>query len=493
MTRLRSAVTAPVVALAAGCSAGPDDEPSEPRTPSGPEVAAATPTPAGGEPVADDPAYDVALSEPTEDSYYPEVGDPGVDALHYGLDLVWQPRAERLLGDQTLVFRATSDAPRVQLDLSDALTVRSARLDGVEVPVRHRGKDLAVLAPVAADQRYRLDLTYAGTPEPVPAPSTRSDVEELGFTIDEHQQAWTMQEPYGAFTWYAVNDQPSDKALYDFTLTTASPWLGVANGRLVADSGDDAGPTRTTRWHLATPAASYLVTVAFGDYDLALETGPRGLPIAYLTPRGEDSFDTGLRSAPAVLGWLEERLGPYPFDSLGFVVVDSTSAMETQTMVTLGATDYATSPATVLHEIAHHWYGNQVTPSDWRDLWMNEGMATYLQLMWEAEQSGEPVDVAITRVADYEAQTRRDAGPPGAYDRDQFAAGNVYYGGALLWHAVRRELGDRLFWRIARAWPRAHDDVSTDRETLIAFWSREAGRPLRPLFTRWLTSPTTPR
>ena len=85
------------------------------------------------------------------------------------------------------------------------------------------------------------------------------------------------------------------------------------------------------------------------------------------------------------MDWLEERLGPYPFDTLGFVLVDSQSGMETQTMITLGNTDYTPSAAVLVHEMAHQWYGDQVTPDDWRDVWMNEGMAMYLQGMWEAE------------------------------------------------------------------------------------------------------------
>ncbi len=95
-----------------------------------------------------------------------------------------------------------------------------------------------------------------------------------------------MQEPFGAYTWYAVNDQPSDKALYDFTLSVPSPWTGIANG--VQTSSDDDGTTTTTTYHLAEPAASYLVTVAFGDYTKTDDTGPGGVPITYWTPRGDD-------------------------------------------------------------------------------------------------------------------------------------------------------------------------------------------------------------
>ena len=124
------------------------------------------------------------------------------------------------------------------------------------------------------------------------------------------------------------------------------------------------------------------------------------------------AVDRAASTAPAGLDWLEERLGPYPFDSLGFLLVDSSSGMETQTMITLGATDYTTSPAVLVHEIAHQWYGDQVTPDDWRDVWMNEGMAMYLQGCWQAEADGRSVDAVMDEYATFEARCARRRARP---------------------------------------------------------------------------------
>ena len=121
------------------------------------------------------------------------------------------------------------------------------------------------------------------------------------------------------------------------------------------------------------------MTVATGDYTRTTNTSQSGIEISYWVPSDRPGLATGLEEAAAGLDWLEELLGPYPFDSLGFVLVDSRSGMETQTMITLGATDYTTSEAVLVHEMAHQWYGDEVTPDDWRDVWMNEGMAMYLQ------------------------------------------------------------------------------------------------------------------
>ena len=81
-------------------------------------------------------------------------------------------------------------------------------LDGRSVSFTHPGKDLVVEAPVTRGDRHVLQLTYSGTPEPVVAPTDRGDFETTGWTTTDDGSVWTMQEPYGAYSWYAVNDQP---------------------------------------------------------------------------------------------------------------------------------------------------------------------------------------------------------------------------------------------------------------------------------------------
>lgn len=433
---------------------------------------------------------DLALSEPVEDPLYPAVGDPGVDALHYDLTLDWDPEASVLTGDEVLTFRATETAEQFQLDLGEPLEVGEVTLDGEPVEVDHTGKDLVVLAPVEADARYELALSYAGTPEPAEAPTTRSDFSTIGWTITPEGETWTMQEPYGAYTWYAVNDQPSDKALYDFTVTVPSPWVGVANGELV--SRTEEGGVTETQWHLAEPAASYLVTLATGELTMTGDVSSSGVPITYWTPADQPRFIDTLREAPAGMDWLEEHLGPYPYDTLGLVVVDSDSAMETQTMITLGDTEYATSPDVLVHEMAHHWYGDQVTPRDWRDLWMNEGMAMYLQGAWSADDQGIDVTEVMDFWADFEREYRAQSGPPGDFDPAEFGESNVYYGPALMWQEVRERLGDEAFWEMVRAWPATRDNGNADRDEYLAWIEDTTGEELTDLFDAWLLGETTP-
>ena len=187
-------------------------------------------------------------------------------------------------------------------------------VDGEPADYEKVGKDLVVSHPVTADQRYDLEIFYAGTPEPVEVPVKRRDFDHTGWTITPDGETWTMQEPFGAFTWYAVNDQPADKALYDFTLTVPAPWTGVANGELLDVSDEDG--LRTSRWQLDEPAASYLVTTAFGDFDhdarRVRERGADHLLDAARRPRH------ARRAAghPDAMAWLETPARPLPLRHL---------------------------------------------------------------------------------------------------------------------------------------------------------------------------------
>jgi aminopeptidase N len=440
---------------------------------------------------ADSTAYDAALSEPREDSVYPDVGDPGVDALHYDLQLSWDPESRTLTGTETIVLRAARTADHLQLDLARQLAVDEVWLDGRSVAFTHPAKDLVVDAPVTAGDRHVLQLTYSGTPEPVVAPTDRRDFSTTGWTTTGSGEVWTMQEPYGAYSWYAVNDQPSDKALYDLTIDTPQKLVGIANGSLV--SRTTAAGRTVTRWHLPDPAASYLITIAIGRYTETHDTGPHGLPITYWTPSDRPDLVEGLRYAPRAIAYLEDKVGPYPFPTLSVLLVPSRSAMETQSTITLGIGDYTLTRDVLVHELAHQWYGDEVTPDDWSDLWMSEGMATYLaEANWTADHRPGSRTSILRLWSSLGSAMRGQYGPPADYSPGAFGEGNVYYVPALMWDTVRQRLGDRTFWRLAAEWPRTHRFTSQDRDTLAAWWSRESGQDLTPLFHRWLLGAADP-
>lgn len=437
---------------------------------------------------------DPGRSRPVEDSYYPTKGDPGVDALHYDLNLSWLRGQRRLHGVAEVRFRSTADDTRFQLDLAASMNVASVKVGGVRARFTHRGKTLFVNRAVVRNGRYTARIDYRGTPRTAKGPASRSDIARVGMRVTRGGQLWTMQEPFGAFTWYPSNDQPSDKAMYDVRVSAPGSWVGVSNGRMTHRR--TVRNRTVTTWHNARPMATYLMTLAVGPYKRYRQTGPHGLPMSYWLPRNRPKLVQPLRQTPAAMRWLERRLGRYPFDRFGVVVTPSGSAMETQTLVTFGVRNYQFGSRnvrrTVVHELAHQWYGDTVTPQDWRDLWMNEGMATYQDTRW-AVAKGWTTWRHWQRQWKGDDQLWRDIyGPPGDYHRRQFASINVYYCTALMWDRLRLTIGTATFNRLVRAWPQSHRDSNQPRAAVVAWFEQRTGRELSGFFRKWLMSKRSP-
>ncbi|MGH3658071.1 MAG: M1 family metallopeptidase [Micromonosporaceae bacterium] len=464
----------------------------------------------GGQPgeiagTASPPAIDLdkGRSDPVADPLYPEYGNPALDILHYDLALSWAPTTRRLAGEAVVTLRTTKRVDALVLDFSSRLKVSRVTVAGGRVRAEQRKRDLVVTLPepIPAERRLTLAVRYAGTPRAVRMPSTRGDYDEgLGLRAEPDGAIWTMQEPYGAFTWYPVNDHPSDEALYDIAVTVPDGWSGVASGQFLG--AKDVGPDTRFRWRSADPVGSYVTTLAVDRFTrYADQMGD--VPLTYWVPEEYDGYQLrAMRRTPEILRWLAKRFGPYPFSSAGAVAVDSSSAMETQAMVTMGGTiadadldsDEAEAVFTevLVHEYAHQWFGDAVSPRDWRAVWLNEGFATYVEMLWTLEAGDSTQREYLDWLRTRDRRSREEAGPPGRYDPGMFAESNVYVGPALMLHEIREKIGDRTFFRMVRDWVQRQRHTHQDRASFTRFVTDYGGDELKPIIDAWLDSPTTP-
>lgn len=455
-------------------------------TPTGPQVNQPPSRPSRTDLVA-------AASTPLEDPYYPETSNPEVDALHYDLDLTWDGTV--LDGRATVILRAATGASTLRLDLSAALRTSRVALDGAPITFRQAGDGLLMDAgAIEKGSEHTLTIDYRGRPEAVPAPSQRDDqAGGLGWTVDAAGAVSTFQEPYGAFTWYPVNDHPSDKALYDAHITVPQGNVAVFNGTLVTHRA--AGPAATEwTWHLDAPAASYLTTVAIGPYAAYHDTMPDGTPATYwVLPQDRARVTQLERESRVAFEWLTRHAGSYPFDTFGVVLVGGDGGMETQTMITLSPGSLDRPDAVLEHEIAHQWFGDAVTPTDWQGLWLSEGWAMYMQHWFEQDTGRYEYGGGMARWRPLDNASRGRSGPPGDFDPRSFGDVNVYLGPALMLDAIRRQVGDAEFGSLVKAWVTDHADGNVDRAEFVSWLNKRTGQDLTTLVDTWLDSPSTPR
>jgi len=444
-------------------------------------------------PTVDYSAWAAGRSTPVADPLYPKHGTPEVDVLHYGLELAWEPTTTTLTGTATLQIRPTVTAPALSLDFT-AYRLDAVTVDGAAAQARVDGDKLTVPVAVTRDRPVTLTVKYHGRPTTTPMPSHRKDTEPLGLTITKDAGLWTMQEPFGAYTWYPANDLPSDKALYDIAVTVPAGWSAIANGTPAGQQGN------TFRYRSTDPVATYLTTLAVGKYKKITASGPHGIPLTYWYRPGTDGrLLPSLRKSPTYLEFLEQRFGPYPFPSGGIMLVDSESGMETQQMITMGGRIKtwnkdveASFQEDLLHEYAHQWFGDSITPTTWTDLWLSEGWAMYIQLLYDQSIDGysdKDLEVILRRA---DATLRGRLGPPGKPKAGYFAESNVYICPATMLKELNDALGDTKFFALAKAWIQTQKNTQQDRASFIAFVNKQTGRDFTKLITTWLDSKTTP-
>ena len=439
-------------------------------------------SPSGG--VAGDVDGDRGVGDP----YFPTAGNGGYDVEHYGLELDYVPATRALTGVATISATAEEDLRSFSLDLR-GLSVTAVSVDEEEAEYRQDGSEL-VISPEARPrdgEEFTTVVRYGGT--------TGQPVDTVGGFygwVSTSDGAFVANEPDGAPTWFPANDHPTDKATYDFAITVPTGSTAVANGDLV-DRTESAGTT-TYRWSAKEPMASYLATASVGDYDLLTSETSGGLPLIDAVDRDlpREQATAGLVRTGEMVEVFTDRFGTYPFSSFGSIIDDDTLAdyaLETQTRPI-----YSGPPpeSTVAHELAHQWFGNAVSPASWRDIWLNEGFATYGEWLWIEYAGGATVqqsfDKAYAVPAGEEFWTVAPA-DPGA--KNMFS-GAVYGRGAMTLVSLRAEIGEEEFTTLLRRWYTENRDGDASTADFTELAEEVSGRSLEDFFTAWLTTPAKP-
>ncbi len=427
------------------------------------------------------------------DSLYAGLGNGGYDVLHYSLDLAWDDETDILNGTATLEAAATQALSAFNLDLY-GLEVAAVTVDGTAADFSRSGAELTITPAVAIPEgeSFTVVIAYSGVPQAI-------RVSAASFTMGwvRHEGGvFVTSEPVGAATWYPVNDHPLDKATYTLSLTVPEGYVVAANGLLQATlPGDD---TVTYLWESRYPMASYLATVVIGDLVRVDEEGPNGLPIRnYFPPGLVEAASYDVAHTAEMIAVLSAVFGPYPFEAYGVVVpdVDLGFALETQTLTIFNrgritGERTTNTESTVVHELAHQWFGDSVSPADWSDIWLNEGFASYAQLIWAEHAWGEE---GHTGTLQWMAGQLEDGmAPPADPDPGDLFSASVYWRGALTLHALRDRVGDEVFTAILRTYYDRFQYGNARTADFIAVAEEVSGLDLGDFFQGWLYAARMP-
>lgn len=492
-----------VTASASQAIATESSDPADPVDPA-PDTTATTPdtteptgpsdtteVPDTSPPTTDDRPVGPDTGDGVGDELYPDLGNPGLDVQDYVVDIDYDPENVVIAGSVTMTVEFTQDRDEFTLD-SSGPEVSRVTIDGDDVSFVADDPELRVTPdePIDAGDTHEVVVEYTAAPG---GGSSLSGLPSGWFPTG--RGSYVLNEPDGGRTWLPSNDHPSDKATWTFRVTVPAGQSAVANGRLVGTTSDASGDT--WEWREDEPMPTYLMLVLTGPYTVVEDTSAGGVELISVAladdvERMRPFFD----GIDEQIAFFEERFGPYPLDRYGLAITDSFGglAMETQGRSLFSRDDMRDPEGYVeqlllSHELAHQWFGNSVTPRTWRDIWLNEGFATYAEGLWLEHLEGrEALDGWVSDVYAEVVDSRASMSPPGQPPADDLFNYGVYEWGALTLHALRLEVGDEAFFQILKTYYQRHENGNASTADFIAVAEEVSGSDLGAFFDSWLYS-----
>ncbi|MFJ7945268.1 M1 family metallopeptidase [Streptomyces sp. NPDC096354] len=432
------------------------------------------------------------------DSLFPHLGNPGYDVLSYDIGFTYHGNNKPLDAVTTIDARTTEPLDRINLDFARG-TVRAVDINGQRADFATADEDLVVEAPGRLPAGVPLHITVRHTSDP------RGDQNSGGWLRTSDGLAMANQAD-AAHRVFPSNDHPADKAYFTFRVTAPKDLTVVANGLSAGKVRD--GSSTTWSYRTAHPMATELAQVSIGRSTVLERTGPHGLPVRDVVPAADaKALERWLKKTPGQLEWMERQVGRYPFETYGLLIADTKTGfeLETQTLTLFERSVFTSGlypewyvESLMVHELAHQWFGDSVSPRAWSDLWLNEGHASWYEARYAEEHAKRPLERrmrdAYTRSDSWRAAGGPPARPaaPAPGEKISIFRPAVYDGSALVLYALRQEIGEPAFDWLERRWVSTHRDSTATTKDFVRLASQIAGRDLTAFFHSWLYGAKTP-
>ncbi len=444
------------------------------------------------------------------DRLFLTLGNGGYDAQHYTLSLRY-PTAERVqtvVGALTMDAVATQALSRFNLDF-DGTAVSAVTVNGRPAAFSVQGEEL-VITPAEAirdGKKFSATVSYTSGPYLYVPDFTNFPIGILPFGWFTTQDgSVTAGQPDRAHEIYPVNDHTADKATYTFLIDVPEGTTAAANGVLA--SRRTSGGRTLWRYEMRQPMASQVVQVAVGQLDIVPQGSFRNVELRDVVASAiadDAGVQAGLSHTREHMEFMTSLVGKYPFDVYGVLAADELFgyALETQTLslhpgFLVDETQVAPIDAEpiLVHELAHQWFGDDVAPAEWSDVWLNEGHATWYEALYADEKFGVSMVDRLHDVYELGNQYRADFGPvalPSSNDFLDLFSDNVYNGGALVLYALYQRVGEKEFYEIERKWAQRNRGESVTTDDFIAHVVKVThDRSLAPFLREWVYGTTIP-
>jgi hypothetical protein len=419
------------------------------------------------------------------------------DARYYDLDINLLVSLGQVAG--RVYMRATSNIDNLtqfDLDMYTALTADSVFVGGSPAPYSHVGNELFIQLPGAlqTDDPFDVTVYYHGNP-------ASGGFGAFGFNYHGSPSTpiiWSLSEPYYARNWWPCKDTPSDKAdSVDIHIRCPNNLFAASNG-LLQSTVDNGDGTKTFNWRHRHPITTYLVSLSVTnfvqlDYKYVYNGGVDTMPVYFwVYPERQAEAQASYSEVVQMLGALGELYGPYPFLDEKYAISHFPwgGGMEHQTNTSQSPTWY--SWALNVHELSHQWWGDHVTCATWKDIWLNEGFASYSEALYQEWLYGFAGYRSYIGTMAY-----RGSGTIYVYDTSNvntiFNGGLSYDKAAYVLHMLRHVVGDAVFFDCLAEYRSQYAARSATTQDFRAVCEQVSGLDLDPFFNDWIYGSLFPR
>lgn len=424
-----------------------------------------------------------------------------IDVQHYRFAITLSDSSDRIDGRAIIRLTALNGGlTNLWLDLSNltparqgrGMTVNQVRRDGVALAFRHAGDRITITLdhPTSVGERIELETVYAGVP---------ADGLQIKPTPHGDRAFFSDNWPDKGHHWLPLIDHIADKATMEMDITAPSHFQVISNGVRIEQTDDPRG-TRRTVWRESVPIAPWLYALGVAHFAVQHVDDYAGIPIDtwVFTQQRDAGFHDFAVPTKDALAFYSEWVGPFSYEKLANVQSNSVSGgMEAASAIFYSAGSVAgTRPVrwrnVVIHEIAHQWFGDAVTETDWNEVWLSEGFATYFTLLFIEHAYGRDEFVTGLResrrtVIDFDTKTPDyHVVHANLTDMAKVTTAMTYQKGSWTLHMLRAEMGDDRFWAGIRDYYARHRNGSATTADFRSAMERAAGRDLGPFLQQWL-------
>ena len=428
---------------------------------------------------------DFVTIEEIDEYYENNIGK--IDVISYDLDIKIDKDNESISASAKIKFIPIYAVNGfISLDFSSDFKNIIVSSDNKNLNFKKLSDQINIQLPENKKDTIIFEISYEGEPE-------NKGLGSFMFTDDDvkdEKRILTLNEPIFASSWFPCNDYPDDKAMLTISITNDSSYTTISNGILVSTKIVDDQKTYT--WKTVYPISTYLIGFYSAPYSvfkdsIKLNSG-ESVPIEYYILNSEKQKSIyDLEVSKQALEFFDKTFGTYPFAKEKYAIAEfdwQFGAIENQTAVGIGSQLISGNrffSDVIVHEAAHHWWGNAVGPKSWEDIWLNEGFSSYSEALYWEYKSGRSSLISTLFAKKYDFNDTQLYDP-----RGMLFSSTIYNKGAWVLHMLRFEIGEKNFFELMREYFEKYKYSNASTEDFKNLLEEKTKKDFSKFFDQWI-------